>query len=131
MKFVCLGCLDKETWGKLSPAEQQALVKACTDFDEELAAKGHFADGFALQDSAAATTIRWKGGKASLVDGPFAETKEMLGGILILEAKDMAEALAIMSRHPGIRIGPFEIRPVDQEFMAQHPIMQKQQGESR
>jgi hypothetical protein len=125
MKFVCLGCLDKEVWGKLSPAEQQAMVKACTDFDEELYAKGHFADGFALQDSGAATTIRSKGGKVSLVDGPFAETKEMLGGILILEAKDMAEALAIMSRHPGIRIGPFEIRPADEAFMSQHPVMQK------
>jgi len=125
MKFVCLGCLDKETWGKLGPAEQQAMIKACTDFDLDLAAKGHFADGFALRDSAAATTIRWKGGKASLVDGPFAETKEMLGGILILEAKDMAEALAIMSRHPAIRIGPFEIRPADEAFMSQHPVMQK------
>ena len=49
----------------------------------------------------------------------------MLGGILILEAKDKAEALAIMSRHPGIRMGPFEIRPADEEFMAQHPVMKK------
>jgi hypothetical protein len=126
MKFVCLGCLDKSTWGKLSPAEQQGMVEECTAFDNELFAKGHFADGFALQDSANATTIRWQGGKATLVDGPFAETKEMLGGILILEAKDKAEAIAIMSRHPGIRIGPFEIRPANEEFMAQHPIMKKQ-----
>jgi len=125
MKFVCLGCLDKGTWGKLSPAEQQKLVEECTAFDQELHAKGRFADGFALQDSADATTIRWQGGKATLVDGPFAETKEMLGGILILEAKDKAEAIAIMSRHPGIRIGPFEIRPVNEEFMAQHPVMKE------
>ena len=101
------------------------MVEACTDFDQELYAKGHFASGFALQDSADATTIRWQGGKATLVDGPFAETKEMLGGILILEARDKAEALAIMSRHPGIRIGPFEIRPANEEFMAQHPVMKK------
>ena len=125
MKFVCLGCLDKSTWGKLSPAEQQELVEECTAFDQELYAKGHFADGFALQDSADATTIRWLGGKATLLDGPFAETKEMLGGILILEAKDKAEAIAIMSRHPGIRIGPFEIRPANEEFMAQHPVMKE------
>jgi len=123
MKFVCLGCLDKDVWGKLSLAEQQTLVADCTTFDKELYAKGHFAGGFALQDSAAATTIRWQGGKATLVDGPFAETKEMLGGILILEAKDEAEALALMSRHPGIRIGPFEIRPADEAFMAQHPVL--------
>jgi hypothetical protein len=49
----------------------------------------------------------------------------MLGGILILEAKDKAEAVAIMSRHPGIRMGPFEIRPADEEFMSQHPVMKK------
>jgi len=125
MKFVCLGCLDKQTWGKLSPAEQQKMVEACTDFDRELYAKGQFANGFALQDSAEATTIRWLAGKATPVDGPFAETKEMLGGILILEATDKAEAIAIMSRHPAIQIGPFEIRPANEEFMAQHPVMKK------
>jgi hypothetical protein len=126
MKFVCLGCLDKGAWGRLSAAEQASLVAECTAFDQQLHAKGHFAAGFALQDSAAATTLRWKGGKASPIDGPFAETKEMLGGILILEAKDKAEALAIMSRHPGIRIGPFEIRPADEAFMAQHPVLKSQ-----
>ena len=126
MKFVCLGYLDKDAWGRLSAAEQASLIAECTAFDQELHAKGHFAAGFALQDSAAATTLRWKGGKASLTDGPFAETKEMLGGILILEAKDKAEALALMSRHPGIRIGPFEIRPADEAFMAQHPILKLQ-----
>jgi hypothetical protein len=125
MKFVCLGALDTQAWAKLSPKEQEAMVKACTDFDEELYANGHFAGGFALQDTAAATTIRWKGGKAALTDGPFAETKEMLGGILILEAKDKDEAVRIMSRHPGIRMGPFEIRPADEAFMDQHPVMQK------
>jgi hypothetical protein len=126
MKFICLGCLDKNAWGRLSPAQQQSLVDECIAFDKELHAKGHFAAGYALQDSAAATTVRWNGGKASLVDGPFAETKEMLGGILILEAKDKAEAVAIISRHPGIRIGPFEVRPADEAFMAQHPILKKQ-----
>jgi hypothetical protein len=123
MKFVCLGCLDKDAWGRLSAADQELLVAECTDFDQELHAKGHFAGGFALQDSSAATTLRWKSGRASLTDGPFAETKEMLGGILILEAKDKAEALALMSRHPGIRMGSFEVRPADEAFMAQHPVL--------
>jgi hypothetical protein len=126
MKFICLGCLDKEAWGRLGPAEQGSLVEECIAFDKELAAKGQFAAGFALQDSANATTVRWSGGKASLVDGPFAETKEMLGGILILEAKDKEEALRIISRHPGIRIGPFEVRPADEAFMAQHPVLKRQ-----
>jgi hypothetical protein len=118
--------MDKDAWGRLSPAQQQSLVDECIAFDRELHAKGHFAAGYALQDSAAATTVRWNGNKASLVDGPFAETKEMLGGILILEAKDRAEALALISRHPGIRIGPFEVRPVDDAFMAQHPVLKQQ-----
>ena len=126
MRFVCLGCLDKDAWGRLSPAEQQDMIAECTAFDRELHAQGHFAAGFALQDSANATTIRWKGDRPAQVDGPFAETKEMLGGILILEAKDKAEAVAIMSRHPAIRIGPFEIRPADEAFMAQHPILKLQ-----
>jgi hypothetical protein len=118
--------MDKGAWGRLSPAEQESLVAECIAFDRELHAQGHFAAGYALQDSATATTVRWNGGKASLVDGPFAETKEMLGGILILEAKDEAEALAIISRHPGIRIGPFEVRPADEAFMARHPVLKKQ-----
>ena len=126
MKFMCLGCLDREAWGRLSQDEQVALVLECTNFDQELAAQGHFAAGYALQDSATATTVRWAGGKASRTDGPFAETKEMLGGILVLEAKDKAEAVAIISRHPGIRIGPFEVRPVNEAFMAQHPVLKKQ-----
>lgn len=126
MRFVCLGCLDKDAWGRLSPTEQEAMVEACTAFDRELDAEGRFAAGFALQDSAQATTLRWQGGRATPVDGPFAETKEMLGGILILEAKDKDEALAIMSRHPAIRIGPFEVRPADEAFMARHPVLKKQ-----
>jgi hypothetical protein len=131
MKFVCLGCLDTEAWSRLAPAEQQAMVKACTDFDEKLFAEGHFADGFALAGTGAAATLRWQGGKAAVVDGPFAETKEMLGGILVLEAKDMQEAVAIMSRHPGVRMGPFEIRPVDEAFMAGHPVMRKLKEKKR
>ncbi len=123
MKFICLGCLDKEAWGRLSADEQVALVLECTNFDQELAAQGHIAAGYALQDAATATTVRWSGGKASRTDGPFAETKEMLGGILILEAKDKAEAVEIISRHPGIRIGPFEVRPANEAFMAQLPIL--------
>jgi hypothetical protein len=89
MRFICLGCLDKEAWGRLSVAEQAALVVECTNFDQELAAKGHFAAGYALQDSAAANTVRWAGGKATRTDGPFAETTEMRGGILVLEEKIM------------------------------------------
>lgn len=123
MKFVCMGYYDEERFGRMSEAEQQATIGECIAYDKELLGKGHFADGVALQAAATATTVRWKDGKATLTDGPFTETKEILGGILIIEAKDKEEALGLISRHPGIRIGPFEVRPVDEEFEAQHPVL--------
>jgi hypothetical protein len=126
MKFVCLGYLDERHWATLSEAEQQAMIAECIAFDRDLQKGGHFAGGIALQGADSATTLRWRNGKAAKTDGPFAETKELLGGILILEAKDKDEALSLMSRHPGVRMGPFEVRPADEAFMAQHPILKKQ-----
>jgi hypothetical protein len=123
MKFICLGYLDTGKWGTLSEAQQQAMVAECLAYDVELRKGGHFAGGEALQDARNATTIRWKDGKPSISDGPFAETKEMLGGILILEAADKNEAIRLMTRHPGIRMGSFEIRPADEAFMAEHPVL--------
>jgi len=125
MKFVCLGYLDETAWGTLGAVEQEEMIADCTRYDIELHRKGHFADGLALQSATAATTVRWKDGNAIRTDGPFAETKELLGGILILEAKDKEEAVALIMRHPGIRMGGFEVRPADAEFMAQHPVMKQ------
>ena len=127
MKFVCLGYLDEQAWSKLDAGRQQAMIADCLAYDRELQAGGHFAGGYALQAAGAATTLRWKDGRASSTDGPFAETKELLGGILVLEAKDKAEALALMSRHPGVRMGGFEVRPADEAFMAQHPVLKSLQ----
>lgn len=114
MRFVCLGCLDKDAWGRLSPAEQQAMIEACTAFDRELHAQGRFAAGFALQDSASATTIRWNGGRPSQVDGPFAETKELVAGYTIIDVASRAQAVAWASRfpnpHPG-KTNEIEVRP--------------------
>jgi hypothetical protein len=126
MKFICLGYLDEEYWESLSDGERDAMVKACTDFDVELHKGGHFASGAALQPAATATTVRWKDGKPFLTDGPFAETKELLGGILVLEAKDKEEAVHIIMRHPGIRVGGFEVRPADEAFMSGHLILKLQ-----
>ena len=64
-----------------------------------------------------AVTLRWQNGKVAVTDGPYAETKEQLGGILILEAADMQQAIELMSKHPGVRLGgPFEIRPADESI---------------
>ncbi len=123
MKFVCLGYLDEVLWASLPDTERERLIADCTAYDIELHRQGHFAGGMALQGAASATTVRWKNGKPSLTDGPFAETKELLGGILVLEAKDKEEAIRLMNRHPGIRMGGFEVRPTDEAFMAGHPVL--------
>jgi hypothetical protein len=111
MKFVCLGYYQEGFWEGTPEAEAHALMDECFEYDDELRAKGHFADGHALDLSSSAKTIWWKEGKAVVTDGPYAETKEQIGGILILEARDLAHAVEIMSKHPGIKNGPFEIRP--------------------
>jgi hypothetical protein len=111
MKFICLGCMDETLWAKLSPDEQLARVDECVAYDDVLRSNGHFTGGEVLQHATLAKTLRWHNGKATVTDGPFAETKEMLGGILILEARDMAHAVELMSKHPGVKMGSFEIRP--------------------
>lgn len=111
MKFICFGSLDTQQWEKYSPDEQLALVDACFEYDDVLRKNGHFVGGEALQESSQAKTLRWSNGAVKVTDGPFAETKEMLGGILMLEARDMAHAVELMSKHPGVKMGSFEIRP--------------------
>ncbi len=88
------------------------MVDECFTCDDELRKKGHFAGGEALQGPQTATTLRWKDGRVSVTDGPYAETREQIGGILILEARDLNHAIQLMSKHPGVKTGPFEIRPV-------------------
>jgi hypothetical protein len=111
MKYICLGYIAPNKFETLPPAEQQAMLDECFAYDDELRKNGHFAGGEALQGSSAAVTLRWKDGKAMVTDGPYAETKEQLGGILILEARDLNHAIQLMSKHPGVKAGPFEIRP--------------------
>jgi hypothetical protein len=111
MKYICLGYFDENKWGSIPENEQQAMMDECFAYDDELRKNGHFAGGEALQSAQNATTLRWKNGKVSITDGPYAETKEILGGILILEARDLNHAIQLMSRHPGVKVGPFEIRP--------------------
>ncbi|MGH8004379.1 MAG: YciI family protein [Limisphaerales bacterium] len=113
MKYICLGYFDEKKWETLSESEQSALLDACFAYDDVLREGGHFAGGEALQTARNATTLRYQNGKVTVTDGPFAETKEQLGGILILEAKDLNHAIQLMSKHPGVKIGPFEIRPAE------------------
>jgi uncharacterized protein YndB with AHSA1/START domain len=113
MKYICLGYLDEKSWEHLSEDERNALMDACLAYDDVLRKGGHFVGGEALQSARNATTLRYRNGKVSVTDGPYAETKEQLGGILILEATDLNHAVRLMSKHPGVKVGPFEIRPAE------------------
>jgi hypothetical protein len=111
MKYVCLGYIAPNKFESLSEAERNAMVDECFSYDDELRKNGHFAGGEGLQPPQTAATLRWENGKVAITDGPYAETKEQIGGILILEARDLNHAIQIMSKHPGVKAGPFEIRP--------------------
>ena len=111
MKYVCLGYIEPGKLENMGERERNAAVDACFGYDDVLRKNGHFAGGEGLQSPASAVTLRHQGGKVTVTDGPYAETKEQLGGILILEARDLNHAIQLMSKHPGVRMGPFEIRP--------------------
>ena len=111
MKYVCLHYKDEKTWETISPDEQIALMDDCFAYDDVLRKNGYFVGGEALQGPQNAATLRWKSGRVIITDGPYAETKELLGGIRVLEARDLNHAIQLMSKHPGVKAGPFEIRP--------------------
>jgi hypothetical protein len=118
MRFICLGYTDEDTWNKLPEAERSSFMETCLAYDDELRRGGHFAGGEALQNARNAAAVRCRDGKVVVTDGPFIETKEHLGGILFLEARDLNHAIQLISQHPGIRAGAFEIRPADEAINA-------------
>src|SRR5438128_1364657 len=112
MKYICLGYYDKGKFDGMTEGERNAMFDTCLEYDDHLRANGHWAGGEALQPPETALTLYWKNGKVATTDGPYAETKEQLGGILILEARDMNHALQLMAQHPALKYGNiFEIRP--------------------
>lgn len=114
MKYVCLGFIDESKFAAIPPEEAQRMMEECFAYDDVLRRGGHFLGGEALDSARNAVTLRAKGGEVEVTDGPFVETKETLGGILFLEARDLNHAIALMSKHPGVKMGPFEIRPADE-----------------
>lgn len=113
MKYICLGYYDEDKFDCMTEGEQNAMFDTCFAYDDHLRANGHWAGGEALQPAETARTVSWKNGKVATTDGPYAETKEQIGGILVLEARDMNHAVQLMTQHPALRFGSiFEIRPV-------------------
>jgi len=111
MKYICLGYIEPGKFENMTENERNAMVDGCFAYDDVLRRNGHFAGGEALQPASSAVTLRFRGGKVAVTDGPYAETKEQIGGILILEARDLNHAIQLMSKHPGVQAGPFEVRP--------------------
>lgn len=115
MKYICLGYMDEEIFANFSESEKNNFVDKCFSYDEELKRTGRYVGGEALQPGMNAATLRIQNGKVSVIDGPFAETKEQIGGIMILEADDLNHAIQLMSKHPSLALGKgggsWEIRP--------------------
>ncbi|HEY7437154.1 MAG TPA: YciI family protein [Methylomirabilota bacterium] len=114
MKFVFLIYHDEKVLDSLPDGDMQKLVDAALGYDEEIRRSGHYIVSNALQRARTARTIRVRRGGVSTTDGPFAETKEQLGGFFLVEAKDIDEACEVASRFPPARIGTIEVRPVQE-----------------
>jgi hypothetical protein len=112
MKYICLGYMDEDKWKAMTEGPDTASLDEITGYDDVLKKNGQYVGGEALQVARNAATLRVRDGKLSITDGPFAETKEQLGGIIVLEATDLNRAIQLMSNHPSVRMGGcWEIRP--------------------
>ena len=132
MKYVCFGYYDKDKFDGMTESERNAMFDTCFDYDDHLRANGNWAGGEALQPAETALTLYWNNGKVATTDGPFAETKEQLGGILVLEARDLKHAVELIGKHPGVKYGPFEIRPAaDLSDMVRESELRRSGGRKR
>jgi len=113
MKYICLGYIEPGKFEGMTEQERNAVFDECFEHNDHLRANGNLAGEIALQPAETAVTLYWKNGKVATTDGPYAETKEHLGGISILEARDLNHAIQLVSELPGFKfgLGPIEIRP--------------------
>jgi hypothetical protein len=112
MKYLCLIYDEEKKLAAMSQGESDAFMGEYFAFTEGIRKSGHYLGGEALQSVQNATTIRSRNGKLSTTDGPFAETKEQLGGFYLIEAKDLNEAIQVAGRIPSVWLGCVEVRPV-------------------
>lgn len=114
MKYLCLIYDEAAKLASLSQAEGEAMMTDYFTFTKDIQKSGHYLGGNDLQPVSNATTVRIRNGRMSTTDGPFAETKEQLGGYYLVEAKDLNEAIQIASRIPSAKTGSIEVRPVQE-----------------
>jgi hypothetical protein len=112
MKYLCLIYEDESIWGRMTPEESGKMHNAYGTYTRDIQASGHMLGGEALQPTQTATTVRVRNGKVSTTDGPFAETKEQLGGFYLVEAKDLNDAIQVAARIPSAANGSIEVRPI-------------------
>jgi len=112
MKYLLLVYNEEKTLDAMSPSEMDALVGEHLAYDDVMRDKGHYLVSDALQPVRTAATVRVRNGKLSVTDGPFAETKEQLGGFILIEARDLNEAIQVAAKIPSARLGSVEVRPV-------------------
>jgi hypothetical protein len=112
MRYLCLVYIEEKKLDGLSKPEYDALVGEALAYDEELRKSGHYIASDALQPVQTATTIRVRNGKVFTTDGPFAETKEQLGGFILIDARDLNDAIRVASKIPPARLGCIEVRPI-------------------
>jgi hypothetical protein len=112
MKYLCMVALDEKKLAAMTEAESQALTDESLAYDKSLKDRGHFIAAQALESVHTATMVRVRDGKVSVTDGPFAETNEQIGGFILIEAKDLNEAIQLASKIPVIRMGGIEVRPI-------------------
>lgn len=112
MKYMLLIYHEEQAWGRMTPEEQQKLYAEYGQFTQEIMANGNYVGGSELHPVSTATSVRVRDGKQLTTDGPFAETKEQLGGYYLIEAKNLDEAISIAARIPSAREGTIEVRPL-------------------
>lgn len=116
MKYLCLAYEEESKLNALSGSEWDLLRSEILAYVEELRKRGRMISAEALQSIQTASTVRVRNGKVSITDGPFAETKEQLGGFFLIDARDLNEAIQVASRWPSARLGSIEVRPIEKEL---------------
>lgn len=114
MKFLCLAYEEERVLNDLSEAEWQVLRQQTLDYVEGLRTSGRLIDARPLQSATTASMVRVRNGTLSVTDGPFAETKEQIGGFFLIEAADLAEAIRMAADWPSATIGSIEVRPIEE-----------------
>jgi hypothetical protein len=116
MKYLCLAYENEDIFHEMSASDWDALRSETLAYVKDLEASGHLVLTNALKSARNAAIVRMRSGRLSVTDGPFAETKEQIGGFFLVEARDLNEAIQLASRWPSARFGSIEVRPIEAEL---------------